>query len=242
MPVEHGKTDIQDLVERYLRGELSIEEEREWEEHYFQCEECFRILEDTAAVARFVKTEAPRSPEWYESGSPRKGSFRSLLEIVSAAPRWQPLLAAAAVLIVIGIPSIMALMRINTLEEEVNRLQSPFVPRQSLILQCGLRGSTPEYTVHTGDGAFLLQFNIPAMSHEKVSHKARISDSDGVTIWSTDTLIGHGTYGTFVISCRASFFPAGEYFLTVDQIRSDDGTPIKTYSFPFRIVREDSAA
>lgn len=238
MPIIHGQTDIQDLVERYLRGELSHEEEQEWEEHYFRCSECFRLLDDTAKIARFVKNEAPNRPEWYEDANRHMSVIRSLPQIVKTAPRWQSFLAAAVVLVVIGIPVLTGWLKIRDLESEIHYLRSPAIPGRNFVLQQGVRGNRSDVILSIDAGAFLLQFNIPTTIPEDVTYKAWITNSASETIWSTDNLIGYGLYGTFLISCHASFFEDGAYALHVEPHPIPTESTVNSYSFPFRIVKE----
>jgi hypothetical protein len=105
------------------------------------------------------------------------------------------------------------------------------------MLQQGVRGTHSDAILHLDEEAFLLQFNIPTTSRDDVTYRARIIDSANETIWSTDNLIGHGVYGTFVISCQASFFENGEYTLHVEQHPTPGENAVNSYSFPFRIVK-----
>src|ERR1700756_2458927 len=43
----HREIDEQEIIERYVRNQLSPEERRSFEEHFFGCEECFEKLRTT---------------------------------------------------------------------------------------------------------------------------------------------------------------------------------------------------
>lgn len=47
----HQEIDDQEIIERYVRNRLSLEERRAFEEHFFGCEECFAKLQ---ILERFV--------------------------------------------------------------------------------------------------------------------------------------------------------------------------------------------
>lgn len=47
----HQEAQLNDTIERYVRHQLSAEERRAFQEHYFKCEECF---EQVQTMARFV--------------------------------------------------------------------------------------------------------------------------------------------------------------------------------------------
>ena len=43
----HSQIDEQEIIERYVRNQLTAEERRDFEEHFFGCEECFEKLRTT---------------------------------------------------------------------------------------------------------------------------------------------------------------------------------------------------
>jgi hypothetical protein len=43
----HREIDEQEIIERYVRNQLTVEERRDFEEHFFGCEECFEKLRTT---------------------------------------------------------------------------------------------------------------------------------------------------------------------------------------------------
>ncbi len=68
----HQEAQLNDTVERYVRHQLSANERRAFQEHYFECEECF---EQVQTMARFVAgvqhaarkgllTESAKQPWW----------------------------------------------------------------------------------------------------------------------------------------------------------------------------------
>ena len=40
----HDQEQVEQLIERYLRHEMTADEERQWEEHYLSCDHCFHLL------------------------------------------------------------------------------------------------------------------------------------------------------------------------------------------------------
>jgi hypothetical protein len=235
MNIDHDTTDVSGLIERYLRGELSADEEKAWEEHYFQCIECFNALEETAGIAQFIRVEAPNRPDWYEGTQPRLSLVRSLTSAFKQAPPWQSLLAAAMVLVVVGLPALLGWMKVTSLEREWSVLQRPSVLGRSYVLQEGQRDETPAVSIPQDAGQFLLQFNLLAADEEPTSHSAQIDDSKGQVIWTANNLAGLGPYGTFAVSCHSSFFAPGTYHLRVNEIRAADGAVVNSFLFPFRV-------
>ena len=84
----------QDIVERYVRHKLSAEERRAFQEHYFECEECF---EQVQTMARFVAGMQQAS---------RKGLLAETATESWWANLFKPALvfgAAAALLLAVGV-------------------------------------------------------------------------------------------------------------------------------------------
>ena len=50
------------VVERYLLGDLSEAEREAFEEHYFECDECFAELEALGAIRDHLEEEQNRTP------------------------------------------------------------------------------------------------------------------------------------------------------------------------------------
>lgn len=46
--MNHHEIEQQDIIERYVRHQLKPEERRAFQEHYFECDECFAAVESTA--------------------------------------------------------------------------------------------------------------------------------------------------------------------------------------------------
>ena len=76
----------QDTIERFVRHQLSPDERRAFEEHYFECEECFEQVQMTARFVAGVQHAArkgllaePAAEPWWAN------LFRPALIVVTAA-------------------------------------------------------------------------------------------------------------------------------------------------------------
>lgn len=56
----HAQIEEQEIIERYVRNQLSEEERKSFEEHYFGCDECFEKLQITERFVAGVRDAARR--------------------------------------------------------------------------------------------------------------------------------------------------------------------------------------
>lgn len=238
MTAYHDETVRLGIIERYLRHELSADEEQEWEEHYFQCEACFRALQETAFIADSVRRQ------WMRRGEkPASTPTRPRLRVLRSAIRkwvdrdrgWHPALAAAMVLVFVGITVVGSLMWVSRLNRQLDELRMPVGGLVSYVLEEGIRGEEPSVVVPSNVGRFVLQFNLLGGEDEPVTNTARILDRNGILVWQENDLRGQGPYGTFAIVCHRSFFDPGDYTLHVQQVRQGDGKVLSTSTFSFRV-------
>ncbi len=247
LATSHSPDQIQDLIERYLNHELSPEEEQQWEEHYFSCDECFRRLEECAIAVSVVREEAPavlglgwqakREATW-------KGILRFVVQPVLQPVAMQPALAAALVLVVVGIPAVIGWMRASSLQRRLTQLQLPSVPQASYVLEGAYRGEeqgpVTRVTLPPAGGPFLLSFHVMEVQDRSSVYRAEIVDPSGRTVWTEEQLRPLGRYGTFTLLCQTPFFEPGDYELHVHEVRPTDGTTLKQFVFPFQIITDSS--
>jgi hypothetical protein len=78
--MDHREAQTTKATERYLLGEMSEPERFDFENHYFECEECAGDVRASHALARGIKAvcaaePAPGPTPAVAAGSPRKGWF-----------------------------------------------------------------------------------------------------------------------------------------------------------------------
>jgi len=95
------------LIAAYLTGELSEIEMSEFEQHYFQCEECFRELKIGREAVNLIEREGPTvlaaSVPWWEKARQFWSEIFSRRQW-QTRPQWAFAIAAFVLLIVIGLP------------------------------------------------------------------------------------------------------------------------------------------
>ena len=56
----HREIEDREIIERYVRNQLSAEERRAFEEHFFGCEECFEKLQATERFTAGIRDACSR--------------------------------------------------------------------------------------------------------------------------------------------------------------------------------------
>jgi hypothetical protein len=87
--VDCDRAATEELIERYLRGNVSEEERTEFEEHYFECDACLHELEAASEVRELLLARSGARTDGERDIARRAGM-----------PRWLPI--AAAVLAAAG--------------------------------------------------------------------------------------------------------------------------------------------
>jgi hypothetical protein len=243
---DHDPQQVEQLIERYLRHEMSPDEEQAWEEHYLSCDHCFRLLRQTETVALFVRAEAAAKERTAEAPA-REAGWRTLLGSVLQPflhpAGLRPSLVAALALLVVGVPAIVGWLRVGTLQRRLDDLRQPAIPLASYSLRGPYRGpegtdlaTGPEIQLRKGGGAFLLR--IPALAGVKPSstYRAYVVDPQGRTVWTSGDLEVEGAARGFRIYCQATFFRPGHHDLRLEEIHPTSGEVLQTFTFPFEIV------
>jgi hypothetical protein len=243
---DHDPEQVEQLIERYLRHEMSPEEEQAWEEHYLSCDHCFRLLQQTEVVGRFVKGVA--AVEKRAAAAPAAApSWRRLLGSVFQPflrpATLRPAVVAALALLVVGVPAIIGWLKVGVLQRRLDGLHEPTIPLASYALRGPHRG--PEGTdLATGseiqlpkdDGAFLLRVPPLPGTHPASLYRAHIEGPRGTTVWVSDNLTIESAGRSFRIFCRSPFFEPGHHELRIEEVHPTDGRVLQNFIFPFEVV------
>ncbi len=242
----HDPEQVEQLIERYLRHEMSPHEEQQWEEHYLSCDHCFRLLQQTEVVGRFVRGMA--AGEGKLAAAPAvQPSWRTFLGFVLQPflhpGKLRPALVTALALLVVGVPAILGWLRVSMLQRTLDGLRQPTIPMVSYFLRGPHRGPegvdlgpSPEIQLPEDEAAFLLR--VPPLPGADLSsaYRAHVTGPRGDTVWrSMDLRIEDATRG-FRIFCRSPFFEPGRHTLHIEEVRPTDGEVLQTFTFPFQII------
>jgi hypothetical protein len=226
--MDHQKIAEEKIVERYLSGQLSPDEEQNFEEHYFDCDQCFMAVK---AADRAIPVAAKTKPSF---------NFQKWLNNFALTPAF----AVAAVVMGLALiyPAWRGIVLVSRLQGELQELRQPQANAQNYYLTQARAGERPEglkIAIKPKEEAFVLTFNLNKSDLGAPHYRAEIIEQNGSAIWHAEDLQATGDYALFSIVCRSSFFNEGLYTLKVYEINPADKRVANEFSFPFEIAFRD---
>jgi hypothetical protein len=219
--MDHQQATQLTAVERYLLDELTPEQRDEFEEHFFDCQECATDLRATAGFIDSAKREFKVNPV-KKPGPVTKSKLRLV-------PLWAPALvwsALAASLLVIAYQNMVVFPRFKA---EVAELKAPqILPAVSLAGGNSRGGQIPAATVGAGR-PFLLLVDIPAEDRFS-SYTCLLYSPSGSLSWRVDVApqLAKDTVSIHVPSAGRG---SGEYTLTVQGNMAGSAVDLAHYRF-----------
>jgi hypothetical protein len=170
--MDHSEALRLQAAERYVLGELSPELRDEYEEHYFDCEECAADVKAAAAFADGARELFRKGRSREEKARLQGGGWFDWLRPAIAAP------AVAVLLLIVGYQS---LVTVPKLRREAAAPMSPhgadFV---SLIGANSRNEGTKTFRIHR-DRPAILEIDIP-VSGEFAAYVCELQNTSGHTV------------------------------------------------------------
>jgi hypothetical protein len=222
--MDHNYITQDHTFERYLLDDLTPEVRDEFEEHFFDCQECATDLRATAAFMDAAKREFRIHP--VEPGGDIKGkSF-----FASAWPSALVWSALAASLLVIAYQNMIVFPHFRT---EISELKAPeILPAISLVRGNSRGGQIPAGTVGNAR-PFLLQLDLPTQDRFS-SYTCLLYAPSGVLIWRTE-VSAQSARDTVSIRVPPADRPPGEYTLAVQGNIDRGENPVDLGHYPFAL-------
>jgi hypothetical protein len=227
-PMEHNAAAEYHLVEQYLLNEMSPELREEFEEHFFDCQECAADVRATAAFLDAARVEL-RKPEF---------ASRTQLRTENHAPArsrfwmWKPAaaFALAASLLVIVYQNAVVYPRLRS---EVAQLETPeILPTVSLVSGNSRGGGIPSAAVG-GAHSLLLLVDIPAQDLF-FNYTCLLYSPEHKLLW-TGRIPAQQAKDTVSIRVPLTMKASGNYSLLVQGNRTPDassaGVDLANYNF-----------
>src|SRR3984885_7808644 len=171
--MDHHQATQLTAVEKYLLDELPPEVRDEFEEHFFDCQECATDLRATAGFIDAAKREFKVKP------AAVAGSKSRVVSIWPSALAWA---ALAASLLVIAYQNVVVYPRFKS---EIAELKAPeILPAVSLVGGNSRGGQIPAAAVEL-DQPFLLMVDIPAEDRFS-SYTCLLYSPSGSLSWRVD--------------------------------------------------------
>jgi hypothetical protein len=221
--MDHQQATQLTAVEKYLLDELPPELRDEFEEHYFDCQECATDLRATAGFIDAAKSEFKVNP--VKKSAPIAGSKSRLVSLWPSALVWS---ALAASLLVIAYQNVVVYPRFKT---EIAELKAPeILPQVSLVGGNSRGGQIPGATVGSGQ-PFLLLVDIPTEDRFS-SYSCLLYSPSGSLAWRVE-VSAQSAKDTVSIRVPSASAPRGEYSLVVQGIVDRGGTPLDLARYQF---------
>jgi len=231
-----------DLIEKYLTHELSEQEETEFEEHYFQCENCANEVYLLQSIIHQAKEISIAEKDAIEPESAKEpiSSIKKLWNKFSDGldlflrPLTKPL--------AIGFATMLVLLIIGGIKfiELRNQIQQPSINTVSFALfpEATLKSVAQDLNIIRLSNyvqSVTLEFGIDEIERYR-SYSVKIRNEFDEVIWKAEEIQPIGKYNTFSITAPKKFFAEKEYILIISAI--SDKEEIEIQKFPFRIVFE----
>jgi hypothetical protein len=174
--MDHQQATQRMAVEKYLLQELEPELRDQFEEHFFDCQECATDLGATAAFMEAAQREFRLNPVPRPAITPKEKPGLALLRPVTA---W---FALAASLLVIAYQNVIVYPHF---ESEIAELRAPeILPSLSLVNGNSRGGQVHQVTVGAGR-PFLLLLDIPTEDRFS-SYTCSLYSASGALSWRMD--------------------------------------------------------
>jgi len=215
--MDHNHITQHLTVERYLLDELTPEVRDEFEEHFFDCQECATDLSATAAFMDAAKREFKIHPV------PKAGAGSKGKSFFASALVWS---ALAASLLVIAYQNMIVFPHFRT---EISELRAPeILPVISLVGGNSRGGQIPAGTVGN-TRPFLLQLDIPTQDRFS-SYTCLLYAPSGALVWRTE-VSAQSARDTVSIRVPSVDTQAGKYTLAVQGNLAGSSVDLARYRF-----------
>ncbi len=221
--MDHQQATQLMAVEKYLLQELAPEVRDQFEEHFFDCQECATDLGATATFMEAAKREFRLNPVPKPAVAPKGKSGLALLRPVIA---WS---ALAASLLVIAYQNVVVYPHF---ESEIAELKAPeILPSLSLVNANSRGGQIPEVTVGAGR-PYLLLVDIPTQDRFS-SYTCLLYSASGSLSWRVD-VSPELAKDTVSVRVPSADRPPGDYTLVLQGNLDRGAVELQRYRFALK--------
>jgi hypothetical protein len=230
--MDHSESIRLMASEKYLLGELTPELRDQFEEHFFDCQECALEVRAGAAFVEHSKVVLSEpvvvSPMRVPVATPANPGWFARLRPVFALP------VLAAVLLVVGYQNLVTYPK---LKGEAAAFSRPQILVSASLINANTRGAGKTVVSARPDEPFLLFVDIPADARFS-SYVAELDGPAGNSEWSL-AIPAETTKDTVPIRVPASHREAGMYTLVVRGVDSSGGKGVQVGRYPFELQIRD---
>ena len=238
--LDHKIIEQEEFVEKYVLNQLTPEETEAFEEHFFECDECFQKVKLTQKIVTGLKL-AVKEKSSQKEVLPQPSSFGERIEKIFTRPAFS--MAAVILILLLSYPAIKGIL----LQKQLKNLQVPKIIDYSFTLEeTNTRSLENLFTsdapskiklqIPKNADFFTLSFPILESNTSNATYRAQILNSQNEVLWEVKNLTQTDEFGLFSILCPRAFFPGGSYVLKVVELDNQGRPTNNVHLFPFEIV------
>lgn len=223
--MDHSEAIRLMAAEKYLLGELTDESREQFEEHFFECQECARdvragtafVEQSKVVLAEPVAVSSARGPV------PAKPGWLAWLRPTFVAP------VLAALLLVIGYQNLVTYPK---LKGEMAFVSRPQILASASLINANTRGANRVVISARQGETFLLFVDIPAENRFS-SYVAELDGPSGRSEWSL-TIPADAAKDTVNLRVPPGHYPAGSYTVVIRGMVAGESTS-EVGRYPFEL-------
>ncbi len=215
--MEHTRIDEEKVVDRYLAGRLSAEDEAAFEEHLFECAECLEKVQWGEELRRGLQAVAAQD-------AARAATTLGLVAWLRGRRPLQLAGLAGLALAVVMLPTIVIWQQAElgrmqaTIERLGSRAAGLVEPTGAfLVVSLGtvrdVGGDIAEFRLDPDKDAVLLSLELETV--DAASYRVTLRDDAGETLWTGDGLEPN-LYDTLLVALPSSYLASGLYRVTIE--------------------------
>jgi anti-sigma factor RsiW len=226
--MEHTESIRLMAAEKYLLGELTPELRDQFEEHFFDCQECALDVRAGAALVEHSKVVL---------SEPLAVSSVKMRVPIPAKPGWfawlRPAFAVPVLAVLLAVVGYQNLVTYPKLKGEVAVFNRPQILASASLINANTRGAGRTVVSARQSEPFLLFVDVPADARFS-SYVAELDGPAGNSEWSL-TIPAETTKDTVPIRVPAGNRRAGIYTLVLRGVDSSGGKGSEIGRYPFEL-------
>ena len=228
--MDHSEAIRLMAAEKYLLGELTNESRDQFEEHFFECQECAQDVRAGAALVEHSKVVLAGSPQ----PAPQVVPARQAAKQAGGWLGWlNPALAVSALAVLLAVVGYQNLVTYPKLKGEMALVNRPQLLASASLINANTRGGNKiVVSSHQGE-PFLLFVDIPAETRFS-SYIAELDGPTGKFQWSL-TIPADAAKDTVNLRVPPGDYPAGTYTVVVRGVSASETIEVGRYPFELQV-------
>lgn len=238
--MKHQEIRDRDIVDRYLMGKLTQDEEQRFEEHYLDCPRCQEQLKQAALFRQSLKNVVDQ-----KGLATARGDSNTRVKNPGKAP-W--FLAAAAVMVALLSAGLFVKQRhaweerfgkqqasLDALTGALTRLEAPRINPPHLVLEASRQviteEATPPHRIALSEGDDWFDLTLKGAFQGFPEYRLHLDRASGERVWQRDGVTPNSE-GKIGLSFPATLFPTdGNFALTLEARSNGRFVHHSTFSF-----------